>query len=124
MSRAEMRRMQREQKKAKTATYNLTKEQLDAMVEERISQRIKEVKEEATYDAVNTAMTLMLVLPMEVLMDHYWKKSYATKIPEFTNYVLKYYERWMKGELDMDEMKEDLWVYGGVRLEESEDRVI
>lgn len=119
-----MRRMQREQKKAKTATYNLTKEQLDAMVEERIGSRIKEAKEAATYDAVNTAMTLMLVLPMEVLMDHYWQKSYATKIPEFTNYVLKYYERWMKGELDMDEMKEDLWEYGGVRLEESEDRVI
>jgi hypothetical protein len=116
--------MQREQKKAKTATYNLTKEQLDAMVEERIGSRIKEAKEAATYDAVNTAMTLMLVLPMEVLMDHYWQKSYATKIPEFTNYVLKYYERWMKGELDMDEMKEDLWEYGGVRLEESEDRVI
>lgn len=124
MSRAEMRRMQREQKKAKTATYNLTKEQLDAMVEERIGSRIKEAKEAATYDAVNTAMTLMLVLPMEVLMDHYWQKSYATKIPEFTNYVLKYYERWMKGELDMDEMKKDLWEYGGVRLEESEDRVI
>lgn len=119
-----MRRMQREQKKAKTATYNLTKEQLDAMVEEHIGSRIKEAKEAATYDAVNTAMTLMLVLPMEVLMDHYWQKSYATKIPEFTNYVLKYYERWMKGELDMDEMKEDLWEYGGVRLEESEDRVI
>lgn len=119
-----MRRMQREQKKAKTATYNLTKEQLDAMVEERIGSRIKEAKEAATYDAVNTAMTLMLVLPMEVLMDHYWQKSYATKIPEFTNYVLKYYERWMKGELDMDEMKKDLWEYGGVRLEESEDRVI
>ena len=40
-----MRRMQREQKKAKTATYNLTKEQLDAMVEERISQRIKQKKQ-------------------------------------------------------------------------------
>lgn len=124
MSRAEMRRMQREKKKAKTVTYNLTKEQLDAMVEERISTRIREAKEASTYDAVNTAMTLMLVLPMEVLMDHYWQKSYATKIPEFTNYVLKYYERWMKGELDMDEMKKDLWEYGGVRLEESEDRVI
>lgn len=124
MSRAEMRRMQREKKKAKTVTYNLTKEQLDAMVEERISTRIRETKEAATYDAVNAAMTLMLVLPMEVLMDHYWQKSYATKIPEFTNYVLKYYERWMKGELDMDEMKKDLWEYGGVRLEESEDRVI
>lgn len=124
MSRAEMRRMQREQKKAKTATYNLTKEQLDAMVEERISQRIKEAKEAATYDAVNAAMTLMLVLPMEVLMDHYWQESYSTKMPEFTSYVLEYYERWMKGELDMDKMKQDLWEYGGIRLEESEDRVI
>lgn len=51
-----MRRMQREQKKAKTATYNLTKEQLDAMVEERISTRIKEAKEAATYD-VNASIT-------------------------------------------------------------------
>lgn len=119
-----MRRMQREKKKAKTATYNLTKEQLDAMVEERISTCIREAKEAATYDAVNAAMTLMLVLPMEVLMDHYWYESYSTKIPEFTSYVLEYYERWMKGELDMDKMKQDLWEYGGIRLEESEDRVI
>lgn len=124
MIRAEMRRIQREKKKAKTVTYNLTKEQLDAMVEERIGTRIREAKEAATYDAVNAAMTLMLVLPMEVLMDYYWQESYTTKIPEFTSYVLEYYERWMKGELDMDKMKQDLWEYGGIRLEESEDRVI
>ena len=124
MSRAEMRRMHREQKKAKTATYNLTREQLDAMVEERIRNRIKETKEAATYDAVNTAMTLMLVLPMEVLMDHYWKKSYEKRIPEFTEHVLNYYDRWLKGEFDMDEMKRDLWEYGGVRLEESKERTI
>ena len=67
-----------------------------------------------------TAMTLLLVLPMEVLMDHYWKKTYAKKIPEFTELVLQYYERWQNGELDMDEMKKDLWEYGGVRLEERE----
>ena len=71
-------------------------------------------------DAINTAMTLLLVLPMEVLMDHYWKKTYAKKIPEFTELVLQYYERWQNGELDMDEMKKDLWEYGGVRLEERE----
>lgn len=63
---------------------------------------------------------LLLVLPMEVLMDHYWKKTYAKKIPEFTELVLQYYERWQNGELDMDEMKKDLWEYGGVRLEERE----
>lgn len=61
---------------------------------------------------------------MEVLMDHYWQKSYAKRIPEFTDYVLDYYDRWLKGELDMDEMKKDLWEYAGVRLEESKERNI
>ena len=42
------------------------------------------------------------------------------KIPEFTAYVLEYYQKWQDGELDMDEMKEDLWNYAGFRLEESE----
>lgn len=69
-------------------------------------------------------MTLLLTLPMEVLMDHYWQKSYAKRIPEFTDYVLDYYDRWLKGELDMDEMKKDLWEYAGVRLEESKERNI
>lgn len=53
-------------------------------------------------------------------MDHYWQKSYEKKIPEFTAYVLEYYQKWQDGELDMDEMKEDLWKYAGFRLEESE----
>ena len=42
-------------------------------------------------------------------------------MPEFINYVLVYYEQWQKGELDMDELREELWEYGGVRLEEAED---
>lgn len=124
MSRATFRRSQREEKKAKTATYNLTSAQLDAMIEEKVKDKLAVIKEEATYDAVNTAMTLLLTLPMEVLMDHYWQKTYAKRIPEFTEYVLDYYDRWLKGELDMDEMKKDLWEYGGVRLEESKERNI
>ena len=69
-------------------------------------------------NAVNTAMVLLLTLPLEVLMDHYWKKSYAKRIPEFTAHVLEYYEMWQNDELDMDKLKEDLWEYGHVRLEE------
>lgn len=61
-----------------------------------------------------------VTLPLEVLMDHYWPKSYAKRIPEFTEHVLEYYEKWQNDELDMDKLKEDLWVYGGVRLEEVE----
>lgn len=69
---------------------------------------------------LNTAMVLLLTLPLEVLMDHYWTKSYAKRIPKFTELVLEYYERWQNGELDMDKLKEDLWEYGGVKLVESE----
>lgn len=117
MNRAERRRQEREAKKAKTATYNLTKEQLDQAVREGIKEKLEEVKKEATEEAINTAMVLLLTLPLEVLMDHYWQKSYAKRIPKFTELVLEYYERWEREELDMDKLKEDLWEYGGVRLE-------
>lgn len=117
MNRAEMRRAAREKQK-KTATYNVTRGELEKMIEEGCSKKIAAAKEQATYDAINTAMTLLLTLPLEVLMDHYWKKSYEKRIPEFTAYVLEYYERWQNGDLDMDELKKDLWDYGGIRLEE------
>ncbi len=118
MGRAEIRRAMKNEKKAKTATYNLTKAQLDAMVREKIGEELERVKQEAMDNAVNTAMVLLLTLPLEVLMDHYWKKSYAKRIPEFTAHVLEYYEMWQNDELDMEKLKEDLWEYGHVRLEE------
>ena len=120
MGRAERRRTQKLEQKEKTTTYNLTKAQLDAMVREKIGDELTRVKQEATDDAVNTAMVLLLTLPLEVLMDHYWTKSYAKRIPKFTERVLEYYERWQNGELDMEKLKEDLWEYGGVKLVESE----
>ena len=120
MGRAERRRTQKLEQKEKTTTYNLTKAQLDAMVRKKIGDELTRVKQEATDDAVNTAMVLLLTLPLEVLMAHYWTKSYAKRIPKFTERVLEYYERWQNGELDMEKLKEDLWEYGGVKLVESE----
>ena len=118
MNRAERRMQDRAAQKSKTANYNFTKEQIDNAVREGIKEKLAEVKAQATQDAINTAMVLLLTLPLEVLMDHYWQKSYAKRIPKFTEQVLEYYERWQNGELDMDKLKEDLWEYGGVRLEE------
>lgn len=105
MNRQQRRAMERRDQKEKTKTYNMTPEGLKAR------------DEKVTNDAINQALVLLLTLPLEVLMDHYWPKSYGKRIPEFTNHVLEYYERWQNGELDMDKLKEDLWVYGGVRLE-------
>lgn len=120
MGRAERRRAQKLEIKEKTATYNLTKEQLDIAIRQQVGKELERIKQEATDDAVNTAMVLLLTLPLEVLMDHYWTKSYAQRIPKFTELVLEYYERWQNGELDMDKLKEDLWEYGGVKLVEGE----
>lgn len=118
MGRAEKRRSQKNEHKEKTVTYNLTKTQLDAMVQARIGNELVRMKQEATDDAVNTAMVLLLTLPLEVLMDHYWQKTYDKRIPKFTSQVLEYYEQWQNGELDMDKLKEDLWEYGGIKLME------
>lgn len=116
MGRAELRRAAREKRKSEV-TYNLTRAQLDAFVQEQIGHRIKEAKEEATSEAINQAIALLLTLPLEVLMDHYWPKSYEKRLPGFVDKVIEYYEMWQDGKLDMDKMKEDLWQYGGVRLE-------
>ena len=120
MNRQQRRASERKEQKAKVKTYNLTEAQLQAYVRQAIEKELKNNHEEVMNESINTAMILLLTLPLEVLMDHYWPKSYAKKIPEFTNYVLEYYERWQNGELDMDKLKEDLWEYGGVRLEVEE----
>ena len=102
MGRAERRRLEK-QKGKQVKTYNLTRDQLHNAVRKVTEEDLKRIKQEAMEDAINTAMTLLLVLPMEVLMDHYWKKSYAKKIPEFIEY-----ERWQNGELD-EEWRKILW---------------
>lgn len=118
MGRAEMRRLAKQEKKDKTKTYNFTKEQLDLAVRAGVKKEIEKIKEEATNEAITTALILTLALPLEVLMDNYWKKSYAKRLPKFTEQILEYYSRWENGELDIEELKKDLWEYGGVRFEE------
>lgn len=120
MNRQQRRSAERKDQRAKTKVYNLTEAQLEDYVKQAIEKELKNTHEEVVNESTNDAMILLLTLPLEVLMDHYWPKSYAKKIPEFTNYVLEYYKRWQNGELDMDKLKEDLWVYGGVRLEVEE----
>ena len=120
MNRQQRRAAERKELKSKVKTYNLTEAQLQAYVRQAIEKELKNSHEEVMNESINTAMILLLTLPLEVLMDHYWPKSYRKRIPEFTKYVLEYYERWQNGELDMDKLKEDLWEYGGVRLEVEE----
>lgn len=119
MTRAERRRAEREAKK-KTATYNLTEEQLDLAVKEALNKEVDKIKEKAIDDAINTSMVLMLTFPLYVLMSKYWKKSYAKRLPKFTDDVLELYEKYQNGELLLEKIQRDLWEIGGVKLEEVE----
>ena len=120
MNRAERRRTQKNQEKVRTATYNLTKEQLDILVQEQIKNEISKARLEGKQEALDNAFILMLALPMKVLQDFYWKKTYKKKLPEFIDHVIEYYEKWLNGEVDMDILTEELWKYGGVKLIEGD----
>lgn len=117
MTRAEIRRLNRERNKAETATYNFTQAQLDALIQEKIGKKLEESKREIYEETVNTTLALLLGLPMKVLMDDYWKKSYKKRIPEFIDKVLELYDKWQDDELDISELNQELWDVAGIRLE-------
>lgn len=102
MNRSERRRAG---KKAKVVTYNLTQEQ------------INQIKKEARDEAVGVALTLMLALPLKVLKDKYWVKTGKRRLPKFLDNVLSLYDNWNKGSLTLEELREDLWEYGGIKIE-------
>ncbi len=104
MNRAEMRRQKRAEGK-KQKVYTLTQAQID------------KIKTDATKDAINQAMVLMLVLPLEILITDYWPKTAHKRGREFTEKVLDLYSQWENDEISMEELQKDLWEYGGVRFE-------
>jgi hypothetical protein len=104
MGRAEMRRMQKAAQR-KQNTYTLTQSQ------------IEQLKQVAYEEAIAEAMKLMLTIPLEVLAKDYWPRSAEKRCPGFVQKVLDLYERYEAGEVSMESMVEDLWIYGGVRFE-------
>lgn len=107
LGRAEIRRQQKNLQK-KQKVYTLTQSQID------------KIRSDAMEEAVNQAMVLMLTLPLEVLITDYWTKTAYKRGQEFTQKVLDLYYRWETGEISMDDLKNDLWEYGGIRLEYKE----
>lgn len=117
MNRAERRRAEKKAKKDKVATYNYTKEQLDALIRAGVKAEVENIRKQARDEAVDTALTLMLALPLEVLKDKYWVKSAKRRLPKFMDNVLSLYDSWNRGEITIEELREDLWEYGGIKIE-------
>ena len=116
MTRAEDRRRKRNKMKRNTATYNLTKEQLDIFMENAIKDRLEEIKS----SSVDTAMMLALTLPLQVLIEYYWSGLDEYELKEelsiFADRLVDYYEKWQNGELDIQKLTDDLWRYGGIKI--------
>ena len=104
-------------KKDKVATYNYTQEQLDAIIRSRVQAQVETIKKQASKDAIEVAFTLMLAIPLTVLSDRYWIMSAKKRLPKFLDEVLKVYNRWDRGLLSMEELRDNLWNYGGIKIE-------
>ena len=114
MSRAERRRL--EKQNGKKPVYMVTEEQLDIMVHERMEKEWAELKQKIADETTNEVLSVLFTLPMLVLMEDFWPKLYYRNIPKFTEKLLIKYEKHQNGEIDMEESKELLWKYGGVKL--------
>ena len=86
------------------------------MVDEAVERELAKEREEIERKAEDRATAIMFTLPMEVLIDHFWPKSYTKQIPKFANLLTEYYEKLSNGELDLLEMIDDLWKYAGIKL--------
>ena len=119
MNRAERRR-QRKTEKRRTATYNLTSGQLQSMVKQESDKLISDAYEDGFSDGINKALVLMWCLPLLVLREHFWQKSFPTRAKRFCDELFELYSRWQDDELDITEIQNQLWEVGGIRLQEGE----
>lgn len=103
MNRAERRRLKKEQEK-KEPVYNIKQSNL------------KQMKSEATNEAVSVAFKLMIGIPTMVLHDKYgWGGK--KRLPEFAEHVLDLYDSFDKGFITLDDIEKCIEDETGVKLQ-------
>lgn len=116
-----MNRSQRRLAEKQNPKLALSKEDVKRMADKAYKDKVYALKKEIYDEARIDFMLGALALPMMVLMDHFWTSSYRKKIPKFTELLLEYFYNWENGLITDEKMAEDLWNYGGVRLERNTD---
>lgn len=118
MNRAARRKLakkEREEQKPKTFTY--TSDQLNQVIEETLDREMKERLELAREQGVRDAFILMMTLPIRVLVKDFWQDSYIENLPKFGESVIDMYEQWMNDEININDLRDELWEEYGVKLE-------
>lgn len=82
---------------------------IDTEVEKRVAAEREAVKVEM--------MNVMFGIPVMVLRNKYWPKSYHRYLPTFVDHMLRYYEKWDNGLLSTKEIKDVLWKDAGMQFD-------
>lgn len=82
---------------------NRIKEDITKDLEERVAHSAYDKGYE---DACDKATILLLALPLFVLKDRFWQKTYKRKFPDFVEGMFRYYERWLKEEITSEDIAE------------------
>lgn len=115
--RAEMRRLSRQKEKDSKVRYNFTAEEVDNLVRQRAEKMLEQLQVEALEDGIGAAMVLLLTIPMVILRDEYWPKTYKQKLPKFGDQIIDMLNKWEDGEIDLEQLREDIWNDAGLRFE-------
>lgn len=118
MSRAEYRRIQREQKK-ENKTYTFTHKELEQL-EARIREEERQKQLDKTKELAHNIFKMMLVIPCNVLEAYYWNKTAKQKMPKFVEECLSLYDAFMCGAASMETMQEYMEEMSGIKLVENE----
>lgn len=114
MTRAEIRRKEREKKKSK-ATFVMTHEELEKIRKQEYEKAKKEY-EKKNEEIAKTILKMMIVVPTNVLINDYWEKTARKRIPKFVEDCLSLYDSLSKGAVKMQELQDLTEEYAKIRL--------
>lgn len=114
MSRAELRRLQKENGKKKK-TYVMTDDEIHKIREQEYHRARKEILGKSS-DIAEQVFKMMLVIPTNVLISDYWSKTAKKRIPQFVDDCLSLYESWSQGVVDMNELMKLAEEYSGIQF--------
>lgn len=114
MTRAEIRRKEREKKKNK-ATFVMTYEELEKIRKQEYEKATKEY-EKKNEEIAKTILKMMIVVPTNVLINDYWEKTARKRIPKFVEDCLSLYDSLSKGTVKMQELQDLTEEYAKIRL--------
>ena len=121
MNRAEIRRRQKEQEK-QNKVYTMTYEQIQSIRQQEYTKARQEILNKSD-ELASKIFKMMLVIPTNILINDYWKKSAETRIPKFVEDCMNLYDSWVSGSVNVKEMCELTEKYAKIKLIEDNDPI-